>query len=92
MRVSTSVLCLLLGLSACADDPNSASATYGEIGQSSDPAKPSANAQAILRVATATAERGDWIMAISLFRRAQAMDPTNFNASYSLARALTRVR
>jgi Flp pilus assembly protein TadD len=91
MRVSTSVLCLLLGLGACANDPNTASAVSGETAQSSDPEKPSANAQAILRVATATAERGDWPMAISLFRRAQSMDPTNFNASYSLARALTRV-
>lgn len=42
----------------------------------------------MVRVAAATAARGDYAMAASLYRRAHALDPKNFDAAYGLGRML----
>jgi Flp pilus assembly protein TadD len=86
---SVSAICLL-SLGACAGDP---------VTDNIRPERPVAEgeafsgpkADAIVRVAQTTASRGNWPMAASLFRRAHALHPTNFDAAYGLARSLNQL-
>lgn len=48
-------------------------------------------ADAIVRVAAATAARGDEPMAASLYRRAHGVDPSNFDAAFGLGAMLARL-
>ena len=48
-------------------------------------------ADAIVHMAQATAEHGDWTMAATLFRRAHALDPKNFDAVYGLGLSLNKL-
>jgi Flp pilus assembly protein TadD len=87
---SLPAICLLAGLGACAGDP---------VTDNIRPERPLAEgepfnapkADAVVRIAQATASRGDWPMAASLFRRAHALEPENFDAAYGLARSLNKL-
>ena len=48
-------------------------------------------AEAVVRIARRTAARGDWPIAASLFRRASALDTSNFDAIYGLGRTLNKL-
>jgi Flp pilus assembly protein TadD len=78
----------LTGLVAgCAGDPMTASVHPEWQGSGAEQTE-IPKSQVIVRVASATAARGDYAMAASLYRRAHAMDPKNFDAAYGLARML----
>src|SRR5690242_204549 len=78
----------LAGLAAgCAGDPMTASVHAESQGSGAEQAE-IPKSQVVVRVAAATASRGDYAMAASLYRRAHALDPRNFDAAYGLARML----
>jgi Flp pilus assembly protein TadD len=90
LRQGVSALCLLGALTACAND------------QLTDDIRPNRDwkegehpnapkAESIIRVAQATAARGNLPVAVSLYRRAHSLHPGNFDAAYGLARILNKV-
>lgn len=89
-RQGLSAICLLGVLNACADDHLTDAIKPDRVakeGENHDGPK----VESIVRVAQATAARGNWPVAISLYRRAHSVDPHNFDAAYGLARALNVV-
>lgn len=89
-RQGLSAFCLMGVLSACANDhltDNIKPDRYPNDGEVFN----APMAESIVRVAQATAARGDWPIAVSLYRRAHSKNPENFDAIYGLARALNKV-
>ena len=90
LRLSTSALCLLGVLAGCANDQltDSIRATRDSTEYESTHAP---KAEAIVRVARATAAKGNWPMAVTLYRRAYSLHADNFEAAHGLAQALYRL-
>lgn len=89
-RQGLSAICLMSVLSACADDHLTDSIRperFAKEGEEWNAPK----AASIVRVAQATAARGDWAIAVSLYSRAHAKHPENFDAAYGLGRAYNKV-
>jgi Flp pilus assembly protein TadD len=89
-RQGLSAICLMGLLTACADDHltnNIRAESVVRDGKKTTTPK----INSIIRVAQATAARGDWAIAVSLYRRAIKLRPKNFDAAYGLARALNKV-
>ena len=83
-------LCLLIGLGACANDP--ALDTIRPIREAQeDESTRAPKAEAVVRVANASARRGDWPIAASLYRRARSLNPENFDAAKGLATAFGKL-
>jgi len=80
---------LAITLGACANnDPLTDPIRPGEAVKNEPTAS---KTDAIVRVAAATAARGDEPMAASLYRRAHGLDPNNFEAALGLATTLARL-
>lgn len=90
VRQGLSAICLMGVLTACANDQlTSGIEPSRALKKGEHPDTP--KAESIVRVAHATAARGNWPVAISLYRRAHSLDPENFDAIYALARALNKI-
>ena len=79
---------LAITLGACANDPLTDPIRPGEAVKNEPTGS---KTDAVVRVAAATAARGDEPMAASLYRRAHSMDPNNFEAAIGLAMTLARL-
>ena len=88
--LTVAAICLMGGLTACAGD-HLTDAIQPDRPPAADEGANVARAEAIVRVAHATAQRGDLPMAASLYRRAHSMDGRNFDAARGLADALNRL-
>lgn len=86
---TVAAVALALALHACANDPLTDPIHPGAPVRN-EPAGGS-KTDAIVRVAHATASRGDEAMAASLYRRAHAMEPANYEAALGLGATLARL-
>ena len=89
-RTAATVFILLGGLTGCANDILTTSINAKR------EAAPDENinapkAEAVIRVAKATAESGNWPMAATLYRRAHTLHPGNLNAAIGLGSMLTKL-
>ncbi len=82
-----SVFCLVGLLGGCATDQL---LDPIQSGRGAD-GKAAPKAEAVVRLARRTAARGDWPIAASLFRRANTLDSSNFDAIYGLGRTLNKL-
>lgn len=89
-RQGLSAICLMGALSGCANDHLTDNIKADRVVKDGEEAS-APKAEAIVRVAQATAARGDWPIAVSLYRRAHKRHPENFDAVYGMARALNKV-
>jgi Flp pilus assembly protein TadD len=88
--LTVAALCLVGGLTACAGD-HMTDGIHPDRPLAEHESNSVPKAEAIVRVAQATAARGDWPMAASLYRRAHSVDGRNFDAALGLADALNRL-
>ncbi|NKB22123.1 MAG: tetratricopeptide repeat protein [Alphaproteobacteria bacterium] len=90
LRTAATTLILLGGLTGCANDLLTDSI------QTSRDAKPNENihapkAEAVVRVAKATANSGNWPMAATLYRRAHILHPASLDAAIGLGTMLNKL-
>ncbi len=90
LKTATAAIIFASGLTGCANDLLTHSI------QPSRAAKPDENinapkAEAVVRVAQATAQSGNWPMAASLYRRAHVLHPNNLNAAVGLGTILNKL-